>query len=842
MQQKGDKTYTEAKYEGSEISRRLYRSAAEAARRLEERLRGASSFQAGLAPEVTQLRARLKDYCERLLFSAPLEFGRQAEELTWRKIYYDVVQLFKITKACAEGREGEKGEEERSLVELRAHLVSGLGHYHHLLLRLQAEAGLDLEAHVDVALRWTHHGLPKGGRWGQRRTAEDGSSPPRPKEEQPWARQSAHRFLIALGDLARYLSELRAGGKEHSRWAALSGRYYWQALALDPGAGMPHNQLGTLASGDPCKAAYHFLRCLQSSQPFEGAQGNLLRLFDKNSSQPSILAQQHDRCKPAALFTSNFLRLCEHFYTSSETNGLQMLCEETLSQLQSVLDQPEKEATVIFQAAVMAIICTDKLHKSGPHPLSSAAAAFTLNMFSHVAAACTRLVSQCLQPVPVSRKTSVNHQDPGCFAGVDVDMVLRRSSVDGALPLEFTNSTKTNGSLSMDSGIQNGLSSSESPPPSNASDEDTLLPPGLSRVGLLPCVKVLCDWLLGRADLIGPCTQARTPLWQHLSSLLNLLLPCLPAGYPTEVPLPDSAVLVPLPEDICLRGTAALCAAHARVNWGVKAPPGRHCQVRLSYLVHFGCWLSERPGSGLLFTQSQFQPKVPLLLNGTTPTLSNDALCSSPPSEEGGEDGRRRLMRSMAHLWLEQEVRDLEGQLGQGQALPPPFLVPHTQVLCARLVHVRRLVASRRFVLIVPSLVISSLDMLKRESVGARESIRWLEGELRRGSRYVRSQKSHERLSLSPMKYPKRKEKEAWELFQILECCHHLERQCPRGGHPADRPLVTLLVCSGLPPGGTTGLPSNAAAIASSAGISMEDVETFAAKWQSVSVPRMQPG
>lgn len=98
MQQKGDKTYTEAKYEGSEISRRLYRSAAEAARRLEERLRGASSFQAGLAPEVTQLRARLKDYCERLLFSAPLEFGRQAEELTWRKIYYDVVQLFKITK------------------------------------------------------------------------------------------------------------------------------------------------------------------------------------------------------------------------------------------------------------------------------------------------------------------------------------------------------------------------------------------------------------------------------------------------------------------------------------------------------------------------------------------------------------------------------------------------------------------------------------------------------------------------------------------------------------------------------------------------------------------------
>ncbi|KAH8033823.1 hypothetical protein HPB51_016542 [Rhipicephalus microplus] len=113
--------------------------------------------------------------------------------------------------------------------------------------------------------------------------------------------------------------------------------------------------------------------------------------------------------------------------------------------------------------------------------------------------------------------------------------------------------------------------------------------------------------------------------------------------------------------------------------------------------------------------------------------------------------------------------------------------------------------------------VIACLDLLKRESVGARDSIRWLERELRRGSRYVRSQKSHERLSLSPMKYPNRKEKEAWELFQILECCHHLEKQCPRGGHPADKPLVTLLVCSG-PPGMLSGLPPNATAFASSAG------------------------
>uniref|UniRef100_A0A1E1X9Y6 Putative nonsense mediated mrna decay factor n=1 Tax=Amblyomma aureolatum TaxID=187763 RepID=A0A1E1X9Y6_9ACAR len=820
--QKGAKTYTEAKYESSELSRRLYRSASEAARRLEEWLRGASSFGAYVAPEVTQLRARLKDYCERLLFTAPLEYGRQAEELTWRKVYYDVVQHFKATKASMD---------EESMAELRAHLLSGLGHYHHLLLRVQAEARLDLEAHVDVPLLWTHRGLPRGCRWNQRQPGEDAPSP-LPEENQPWARQASHRFLIALGDLARYLSELEDG--EFNRWAELSARYYWQALALDPASGMPHNQLGTLASGNTFRAAYHFLRCLQSSQPFEGAQGNLLRLLDKNSSQP---APQIDRCKPSTLFTSSYLRLCEQFYTSSDTSGLQSLCEDCLSQLVSVLEQPEEEASLVFQAAVMAIICTDKLYKSGPHPLSSASAAFTLNMFSHVVATCTRLVSECTLTTPPRRheQTAAGHSD------TDASAVLEQSA-DPTLP-EDTNSAATTNGWVLGTEAEQESSSSSTPPLGSANEDGDVLSAELSRIGLLPTVKVLCDWLLGRADIIGPCTQARTPLWQNLASLFNLLLPFISPAYPVEVALPDSATLFPLPEDICLQGTAALCAAHSKINWELRAEQCDECQLRLVYLVRFGQWLSERPGSGLQFIRGQFQPRVPVLTNGTSSPmpLSNDALGSGEGL--GGEDERKRVMRSMAHLWLEQEVRDLEGQLGQAgrQAAPPPFLVPHTQVLCARLVHLRRLVASRRFVLVVPSHVISSLDLLKRESVGARESIRWLEGELRRGSRYVRSQKSHERLSLSPMKYPKRKEKEAWELFQILECCHHLERQCPRGGHPADRPMVTLLVCSG-PPGAAGGLPPNAAALARTAGISMEDVETFAAKWLTVNVPRTQPG
>ena len=41
---------------------------------------------------------RLQDYCEWLMFHDPQEYGRKAEELLWRKVYYDVIQLMKHNK------------------------------------------------------------------------------------------------------------------------------------------------------------------------------------------------------------------------------------------------------------------------------------------------------------------------------------------------------------------------------------------------------------------------------------------------------------------------------------------------------------------------------------------------------------------------------------------------------------------------------------------------------------------------------------------------------------------------------------------------------------------------
>jgi protein SMG5 len=63
---------------------------------------------------------------------------------------------------------------------------------------------------------------------------------------------------------------------------------------------------------------------------------------------------------------------------------------------------------------------------------------------------------------------------------------------------------------------------------------------------------------------------------------------------------------------------------------------------------------------------------------------------------------------------------------------------------------------------VVECLVLSALDELKREVGRARETIRWLESQFQRGNRFLRAQRSHERLPLPLMKYPKKKDKEAW--------------------------------------------------------------------------------
>lgn len=91
-----------------------------------------------------------------------------------------------------------------------------------------------------------------------------------------------HRTLIYLGDIARY-QELHSERAEKDFTHA--EEHYLKALAVVPGSGNPHNQLGVIAQASKaeCVAVYRFCRALMATHKFaNAAEENLANLFNSN--------------------------------------------------------------------------------------------------------------------------------------------------------------------------------------------------------------------------------------------------------------------------------------------------------------------------------------------------------------------------------------------------------------------------------------------------------------------------------------------------------------------------------------------------------------------------------
>lgn len=98
-------------------------------------------------------------------------------------------------------------------------------------------------------------------------------------------RQSLHRCLVFLGDLARY-RELHSQ-RAKKNFSAAEG-FYLKALALLPENGNPHNQLAVLATYVEAEtvAVYRYCRSLLIAQPFATAEENLALLFERSRQRP----------------------------------------------------------------------------------------------------------------------------------------------------------------------------------------------------------------------------------------------------------------------------------------------------------------------------------------------------------------------------------------------------------------------------------------------------------------------------------------------------------------------------------------------------------------------------
>lgn len=120
--------------------------------------------------------------------------------------------------------------------------------------------------------------------------------------------------------------------------------------------------------------------------------------------------------------------------------------------------------------------------------------------------------------------------------------------------------------------------------------------------------------------------------------------------------------------------------------------------------------------------------------------------------------------------------------------------------------------------------VFSELDELKKYTEGARNAIRWLEHEFKRGNRHIRSQRDDETLELPMIKLPKKLDRESSSFLQIVQFCHHIVA----ANKSPSNDLITLLTGESLIEKKCNNFSFTG--ITESIGVKTEMVSTFYAK------------
>lgn len=414
------KTREKSQVERLQHTRRVYRTAQDLNAKLENVMRQKQSHKVVFEKEVVEMRIKLKEYSEKLIFLNPVDFGRKAEELLWWKVFYSVISAVKKSKKYL--RSGSNFE-----CAYRTHLMAAQGFYHHLLLRIQKEFSLHMSCAIDFV-------------YAPNRDCGD-EEDLHPEANNPkaviWAEKACHRCLIYLGDLARYQKDLDG---LHVHYMA--ERYYHQALALNPELGMPHNQLGTLAgnSHEGVDAAYHYMRCWLYDVPFEGAIANLEKSLEKNSKRFKELPSSPNPDLPPELlrprdikhFLIRFLYLIEKLQPSMEIGQQELgkLCQSTLQEFDKCMLLAQEKVPpgghgvglmrngeemrlqnlspdIIFKIFMLLLMTITRLRKKGSKKMTMAVVC-TLALFSqllgHIIARLQAEIDDILHPQQVKEQ------------------------------------------------------------------------------------------------------------------------------------------------------------------------------------------------------------------------------------------------------------------------------------------------------------------------------------------------------------------------------------------------------------------------------------------------------
>ncbi|VFQ58878.1 unnamed protein product [Cuscuta campestris] len=230
----------------------------------------ASIYSKGLLhKDVKELYHKARSSYENIILNDHEGEGLQEVEYSLWKLHYKHIDEYRkqIRRYNTDRRKsGASGEDTGNVYMdgFKSFLYEATLFYMDLVRRLRNKCGLPEELLL-------HKKRGKSSSWTER-------------VKFPHCQYACHRFLVCLGDLARY-NELCKKGHEARDWS-VSAAYYLEASCVWPDSGNPHNQLALLATyiDDPFLALYHSVRSLAVKEPFPDAWNNLMLLFEENRS------------------------------------------------------------------------------------------------------------------------------------------------------------------------------------------------------------------------------------------------------------------------------------------------------------------------------------------------------------------------------------------------------------------------------------------------------------------------------------------------------------------------------------------------------------------------------